>query len=254
MKLGINQPYLFPYIGYFQLINAVDHWIVFDTCQFIWQGWVNRNKIIRPNGAVEYIRINVRKCPRETLIQDILISTDVDWRNQILRSLDYYKLVKAPYYQDVMNFLTQAFRFESERLSPVLVHLLQSTCNYIGIPFRHSVLSEMNLNLENVHGPGEWALEMSKAMKADTYINAPGGKGFHDYNQFKEAGINLFFIEPEITPYDQKKTPFEPGLSILDVMMFNSPEEIRQMLTRYTLSTNEPMTVPVDSGSGRGQQ
>jgi hypothetical protein len=240
MKLGINQPYFFPYIGYFQLINAVDHWIVFDTCQFIWQGWVNRNRIIRPNGAVEYIRINVRKCPRDTAIKDIMISTDVDWKNQVIRSLDYYKLIKAPYYQDVMDFLTEAFRFESDRLSPVLVHLLKSTCDYLGIPFRYSVLSEMNLNLENVHGPGEWALEMSKAMKATTYINAPGGKAFHNYQQFKDAGIELLFIEPGITPYDQKKEIFEPGLSILDVMMFNSPEQIREMLKNFTLSTNIP--------------
>lgn len=240
MKLGINQPYFFPYIGYFQLINAVDRWIVFDTCQFIWQGWVNRNRILRPNGAAEYIRINVRKCPRDTAIKDIMIAADVDWKSQLIRSLDYYKLVKAPYYKDVMDFLTETFKFESERLSPVLVHLLQSTCTFIGIPFRYSVLSEMNLNLEeNVNGPGEWALEISKAMNADTYINSPGGKAFHNYQQFKQAGIELLFIEPGITPYDQKRNPFEPSLSILDVMMFNSPEQIREMLKNFSLSTNE---------------
>jgi len=235
MRIGIMQPYFFPYLGYFQLINYVDKWIVFDTPQYIRKGWVNRNRVLKQNGGVKYVGITVAKASRETPINRILVS-DQHWRKQIINDLDYYKIVRAPYYAQVVDFLNGTFRLQDDRLSIFLTRFLADCCAYLGLEFKYEVFSQMELSLSNITDPGDWAYEISKSLKADEYINPPGGKEIFEERKFFEAGIALRFLEPILVPYDQKSTTFEPGLSIIDVMMFNSQEQIRKMLTEYRLT------------------
>ena len=108
MKLGIMQPYFFPYLGYFSLINYVDEFIIFDPVQYIRKGWINRNRVLKKGGGVKYINITVEKHCLGTLIKDIRLSTTQDWRNKILRNLDYYEK-KAPYYYEVKELLSSCF-------------------------------------------------------------------------------------------------------------------------------------------------
>ena len=229
------QPYFFPYIGYFQLINSVDKWIVFDTPQYIRKGWVNRNRILKKNGGVKYFGISVIKSPRETPINEI-VTAEYGWREQIINDLDYYKVVKAPYYEKVLNFLDKAFELDDNRLSVLLTSFLVDCCSYLGVKFEFDVFSEMQLGISAVSDPGDWAYEISRSLKAEEYINLPGGKAIFDAHRFSAAGIKLSFLEPIITPYNQMNPDFEPGLSIIDVMMFNSPEQIYEMLNRCKFS------------------
>ena len=114
-------------------------------------------------------------------------------------------------------------------------HCLIKTCQYLAIPFTPNIYSEMNLQHQNPAHPGEWALHISSALGAKEYVNPPGGREIFRKDQFDRVGIKLLFLEQELPPYDQKSDHFEPGLSIIDVMMFNSPKAIRQMLQKYTL-------------------
>lgn len=239
MKLGIMQPYLFPYLGYFSLIKHTDKWIVFDTVQYIEKGWMNRNRIIHPTKPEPtYFIIPLAKHPRDTIIKDIRISTTEKYIDRITGQLtEAYKKRKAPYFNEVMELVSDCLERERTSLSMLNTYSLSRVCEYLDIPFDYEIFSEMNLEIEDVTDAGEWALNISKAMHATHYINPPGGIDLFDKEKFVKAGINLEFLKINLTPYAQRKPIFIEGLSIIDVMMFNSPERINEMLDNYTIIT-----------------
>ncbi len=236
MKLGIMQPYFFPYIGYFQLINATDKFVFFDTPQYERRGWMNRNRIINPDGDFTYISVPVKKAPQRTPINEMLINNDQqDWKEKILLQLEVYKK-RAPYYKETCDFVERVLAEAGVSLVDINVASVVRSCEYIGMGIDWEVYSKMDLEVRSDCEPDEWALEITKAMSANHYINAPGGQSFFDKSKYDAAGIKLEFIQPELTPYVQRVGRFVPGLSIIDVMMYNTPEEIRQMMEKYTLS------------------
>ncbi len=232
--LGIMQPYFFPYTGYFSLIMATDEWIVFDPVQFIRHGWIERNRVLKPDEGWQYIGVPLIKQSRETLIKDTQIRTEEPWQQKILRQLEHYRK-RAPYYTSVVEFLTECFKFETSSITKLNTHLMQSVCNYVGIEFNAHIYSEMNLEHDVVTDPGEWALNISKALKASGYINPPGGVELFDRAKFSQAGVKLQFLKNNLKPYSQRRPAFEPGLSIIDTMMFCSPSEIRGLIGDYEL-------------------
>lgn len=234
-RLGIMQPYFFPYLGYFSLIAATDRWIVFDPVQYIRKGWMNRNRVLKQGGGVKYVGVTMAPHSRDTLIKDMRLSTDIDHREQLVRHLDHYKNARAPFYADVVAVIEACFASGEDRLVPFLVRCLSLTCEHIGIPFQCEVYSEMDLEHEPAHAPGDWALNVSSTLKVATYINPPGGREIFETKAFRDKGVELLFLEQELTPYDQRSPGFEPGLSIIDVMMFNEPAAIRAMLAKHKL-------------------
>ncbi|MHA1285662.1 MAG: WbqC family protein, partial [Promethearchaeota archaeon] len=234
MKVGCMQPYFFPYLGYFSLIKYTDIWVVFDTAQFIRHGWVERNRILGPKGNWNYIRVPLKKHHRETKIKDMKIRSEENWKEKIFAQLVHYKK-KAPYYKNVINFLEDAFKVETESISYLNTHLLEKTCDYLEISFNYIIFSESNIVIPKINAPDEWALEITKSLKGDVYVNLPGGVKFFDRKKYKENKIDLHFLKIKLKPYDQKQNEFIPGLSIIDVMMFNSPDLIRQILNEYEL-------------------
>ncbi len=229
------QPYFFPYIGHFQLIHATDRYIFFDTPQYERRGWMNRNRIINLNEGSTYITVPVIKAPQQTALTDIVINNDSDWKGKILLQLEIYKK-RAPHYDKVVDFVRSVLDKADTSLVDLNVASIVDSCQYIGLDINWDIFSKMDLNVPDDCAPDEWALEITKALQADEYINAPGGASFFDRTKYEAAGIKLQFIQPEITPYVQRIGRFEPGLSIIDVMMYNSPEEIREMLTHYTFT------------------
>ena len=234
MKVGIMQPYLFPYLGYFSIINYTDIWVVFDTAQFIRHGWIERNRILGPKGDWNYIRVPLKKQCRETKIKDVKIRNEENWKDKIIAQLVHYKR-KAPYYKSVISFLEDAFKYEAESITHLNTHLLKKTCEYIHISFNSIIFSESNIKITLVNAPDEWALNITKALNGDIYVNPPGGIELFDRKKYERKKIKLQFLKKNLKPYDQKNKEFIPGLSIIDVMMFNAPEKIREMLEDYEL-------------------
>lgn len=228
------QPYFFPYLGYFNLIKHSDQFIVFDTSQYKRHGWINRNKILHPKGGSTYIAVAIEKTSLKNRINEIKIKEAVDWERKILSQLVQYKR-KAPHYYKVLHFLEECFSSKTENLSDFNVNLLRKTCDYLEISHHITVLSHMDLRLDTVKSPDEWALNISKSMNADIYINAPGGIEFFDRKKYEGANIELQFIKSNLPSYFQGDEKFVPGLSIIDVMMFNTIEEIQQMLDDYEI-------------------
>jgi|SRR5450830_231453 len=229
MKLGIMQPYFFPYIGYFDLICQTDRWVVFDTAQYIRHGWVNRNRILHPHAGWQYIIVPTQQHDQKTAIKDIRITEDCQWRDKLLGQLQHYNR-KAPFFRIVMDIVRQCLCDTDGLLSRLDVRCLDRVCAYLEIPFRFSLFSEMKLDLGPVEGPGDWALRIAEALGANEYINPPGGVGLFDCSKFEEIGIKLTIQTPADLVYDCAGYNFQPNLSIIDVMMWNSPSDVRDYL------------------------
>jgi len=235
MKIGIMQPYFMPYIGYISLLKHTDNFVLFDTVQFIRHGWIERNRIIKPNGGWQYIQVPLVKFSRETLIKDVQINNSTDWHNKILAQLQHYKNI-APHYFKTVKFLQSIFEIDYADIVTLNKKALEAICEYLGINKQIEVFSQMGLQIDPVKAPDEWALNICKAIGGiDEYWNPPGGQSFFDKTKYDKAEINLKFHSIKLTEYDQKQNSFEPGLSIIDVMMFNNAEEINHMLDNYEL-------------------
>lgn len=228
------QPYFFPYLGYYALIKHSDYFVVFDTSQFIRHGWIERNRILKPNEGWQYIKVPLEKHCRNTAIKDIIIKHKSDWRKKIIAQLEHYKK-KAPFYVETMNLVKQILELETNSITSLDVYALENIMDYLKIVFRYDIFSEMELDIERPNESDEWALNISKSLGANEYINPPGGESFFHKTKFEKENIKLKFLKTNLREYDQRRKTFESGLSIIDVMMFNSPEEIREMLDDYEL-------------------
>ena len=242
MRLGMMQPYFFPYAGYFSLIHATDTWVVFDSAQYMRRAWVNRNRILSEGADPwSYVRIPVEHAPRETSIADIRVDSRQPWIQQLWGQLDVYRLRRAPYFSPTMDWLraemNSALEISNGRLAPLLIRLLEATCSYLQLPFQYQVFSQMSLTLPPEVSAGDWALWVSKLLQATSYVNAPGGRELFDPQAFASHGIALQILEPQLVPYPQGSGPFIAGLSILDLLMWNSPQEVRQLISQYSLDT-----------------
>jgi hypothetical protein len=234
MKLGIMQPYFFPYIGYFSLISATDKWVIFDDIQYIRHGWVNRNRILHPVNGWQYIIMPLKQHARDTHICNIETLETYNWRNKIIGQLAHYKK-KAPYFEETMFILSKCFEHNESNLSKFNTYYLKTICEYLEIMFDYSIFSEMELDLKEVSHPGDWALEISTRLSAAEYINPFSGKDIFDKIKFDKRNINLLFLKMKPYCYSQKRDEFIQDLSIIDIMMWNSKEEIKDMLKMYEL-------------------
>lgn len=234
MTVAIMQPYFFPYIGYFQLIQAADRFILFNDVQYIRHGWINRNRILKPGGGIQYILMPLAAHARETLIKDIAVADADNNKEKVLRQIEHYKKT-APFYKDVRALLGDCFTTGETNITEMNASYLKAVCDYIGIPYKIEISSQMNFNYTQVNDAGEWALRMSEQLQATTYINPPGGKDLFDNAKFEQSHIRLQFLQPALKEYYQRREIFEPGLSIIDVMMFNGPAAIKDLLTDYQL-------------------
>ena len=229
------QPYFFPYLGYFSLIKNTEEFILLDAVQFIRHGWIERNRILKPAEGWQYIQVPLQKYSRETLIKDIVINNSAEWKRKITAQLEHYKKT-APYYKTVVTLLSAVFANEYTSIVDLNFKSLKAVCEYLEIQAPIKVFSHMDLTIEKANAPDEWALNICKAIgNVNEYRNPPGGIKFFDHSKYESNQIVLKFQKINLTEYTQRRPVFEPGLSIIDVMMFNSAEQINAMLLNYEL-------------------
>jgi hypothetical protein len=235
MKIAIMQPYFFPYIGYFSLIKHTDSFILFDSVQYIRHGWIERNRILKEKEGWIYIKVPLLNKRRDDLIKDVNINNAIEWKRKILAQLIPYKKI-APNYSIVIDIISNIFEKDYETIVDLNLEIIKSVCGYLKIEKDIKVFSKMNLIIEKPMFPDEWALNICKSLENVTeYWNPPGGQSFFDKKKYDNANIALKFQSVHLTPYNQKRDGFEIGLSIIDVMMFKSSEEINLMLDEFDL-------------------
>lgn len=233
MKIAIMQPYIFPYIGYFQLINAVDKFVFYDDVNYIKKGWINRNRILVNNEA-KLFTVPVLKASQNKLINEIELGIEDKWFTQFYSTLEQnYK--KAPYYEPTLSLIKTIFNQPHKTISDLATTSITHISNHIGIS---TVFELSSLNYANTKGmdKADRLIEITKINNAQNYINPSGGKELYQKEYFLERGVNLLFIENQINPYPQFNTDFVGGLSIIDVMMFNSITDIVNHLNSYQLT------------------
>ena len=228
MKLGIMQPYFFPYIGYFQLMNAVDNFVVYDDVNYIKQGWVNRNRILLNN--MEHIfTLNLLGASSFKLINQIRTGNN---KEKLLKTVDQ-AYAKAPFHMHAMPMIKELLLNEETNLSKYIINSIINIVKYLGITSNITISSEIEKNNE-LRGQ-EKILHICKILRADTYINAIGGMNLYSKEKFHREGVELFFIKSNRVCYRQFENEFIPWLSIIDVMMFNPKERIKAMLDGFEL-------------------
>ncbi len=235
MVLATHQPYFFPYIGYFSLISAVDNFVFLDTSQFNRRSWMTRNRILKPKlNEFQYIKVGLQYVPFKALISECKLENDQKWKIKLFAQLEHYKK-KAPYYEETILFLRQLMINEEDSLADFNVNSTKAVAHLLKIDTRILQFSEIEHIVEKASGGGYWGINISNALGTDTYINAPDGAAFYPKNDYQRAGIKLGFIQHKLSSYSQRNISFIPGLSIIDVLMFNGAVRTSEMLHDFSI-------------------
>ena len=228
MKLAIMQPYFFPYVGYWQLISAVDAFVVYDDIQFTKKGWVNRNRILL-NSDVTNISLPLLKDSSFVDIKDRRLANT--WPKDRIKMLNRLKsgYQKAPYFDSVYPLIEVIILHEDINLFEFILNSLRQILKYLEINTELVVSS--NLNRDKGLRSQDMVINICKIMKANEYVNPIGGVDFYDQSAFHDENIKLYFLKTDNIKYKQFNSEFVPGLSIIDIMMNNSVECVRSMLS-----------------------
>ena len=229
MKLAVMQPYLFPYIGYFQLIYAADWFLIYDDVAYIKQGYINRNSILSANGAARFT-IPVPGASSNKLISQLAFSGDV---GKILKMIDQ-SYSKAPYFDDVFPVIRGALEMDDRSIASVCQKSYEDIFFYLGIEKKFKKTSE--LEYDRSASARDRLIELCQQFGADCYINAPGGRKLYLKQDFAEKGIDLKFVDSLSVKYSQGFEKFIPNLSIIDMLMRCPPSQIIEFMECYELT------------------
>lgn len=232
MTIAIMQPYFFPYLGYFQLVNSVDTFVFYDDVNFIKSGWINRNRIL-VNGQANYFNIGLKNASVNSLINQTVINRNEKDISNKLKTLEIaYK--KAPHFNEVFQLIVKILNFKANYIDELAMYSINKISKYLGITTRFeqsSIISNHTKALKKE----KRLIEICKDLDADRYINPIGGQELYTKAEFKKEGIDLLFIKSHEISYKQFNNEFIPWLSIIDVLMFNDVSQARKFLNQYEL-------------------
>ncbi|MFM0282482.1 WbqC family protein [Paraburkholderia sediminicola] len=227
MKLAIMQPYLFPYLGYFQLVAAADKFVFYDDVNYIKNGWINRNRLLLGN-TVRYITVPLAGASPSRKINEVEVLPRERWLRKMLEAIRH-AYARAPHYARVSELVGDTLSSATTDISTLASLSVIETSRYLQIntDFVPSSALYGNAGLNGA----DRVLDICMTEKADAYVNLPGGQALYERKDFDSLGISLGFIQPNLRPYRQFDDTFHPGLSIVDALMFNSADQVKAMLT-----------------------
>lgn len=231
MKVGIMQPYFIPYIGYWQLIAAVDRYVIYDDVNYIKGGWINRNRILL-DGKPKYFNVQLTGASPNKKINEISVNNNLFVKRKALRLIEAaYK--KAPFYEEVFPLIRDIIQCEERNLAIYIGNSLKNICEYLEIATE--ILYSSSLEKDCSLRGEEKVLAICKIFEATEYYNAFGGQKLYSYLKFLNNGIILKFLKTNEIMYQQFSNEFQRNLSIVDVLMFNSKEKVQKMLQEYSI-------------------
>ncbi|SHG59261.1 WbqC family protein [Flavobacterium johnsoniae] len=234
MKIAIMQPYLFPYFGYFQLINSVDKFIIYDDVNFIKQGWINRNNIL-VNDLPYLFTVPLSNQSSFDKINNIKIDQSLydRWLKKFLKTIEQ-TYSKAVFFEQVYPIISNVFTLEQDNISSMGTKSLKLVCDYIGLSTK---IEENSTIYKNEHLTAQSrVIDICLIEKANHYINPIGGIELYCKDAFLEHEIILSFIKTKSVKYKQfNNSNFWPNLSIIDMLMFNDKLTVKNLLNEYEL-------------------
>lgn len=216
------QPYFLPYIGYYQLIAAVDTFVVYDNIKYTKKGWINRNRMLL-NGTGVMFSLPLRK---DSDLLDIVqreLATDFDRTKLLNKFAGAYG--KAPHFAQTFPLLDRIVRYEDSNLFRFIHYSIVETCAHLGLGTDIRISSEIAID-HGLKGQDK-VLALCQATGVDTYINTIGGTDLYSRDEFSGRGVELKFIKAKTFSYPQFGASFVPWLSIVDVLMFNPLDTVR---------------------------
>lgn len=225
------QPYLFPYIGYFQLIHAVDLFVCCDNMQYTKKGWINRNRYLAFNKE-ETFTLPLQDAPQKNHIMERTIAPDFQAKTLIAKLERNYK--KSSHFLENFELIKSILSFEETSLLKFTLNSIQQVCRHLGIQTKFRTTSE--IPIDHTKTKEDKVIAMCLALETKNYINSSGGRSLYSQDNFRKHGISLGFLMPHEFKYTQFNNQFIPWLSIVDVLMFNSVERIKQQLNCFDIS------------------
>ncbi|GAA4753317.1 WbqC family protein [Flavisolibacter ginsenosidimutans] len=233
MRLAIMQPYVFPYVGYFQLIASVDRFVIYDDVAYIKQGWINRNRILL-NGKDHLFTLPLQDASPNKLIRNITLHPTLfkGWKEKFYRTLEAaYK--KAPFYNEAAPLIHTILEKPAETISELAAQCIKTVCNYTGIATEFVITAT---GYDNAYLKGvDRVIDICKQEGALTYINAIGGRELYKKDVFNAEELELKFLQPTVHAYPQYAHPFVSGLSVVDLLMFNNNDQLREYFLDFKL-------------------
>ena len=231
MNLVIMQPYFLPYVGYFSLFDIADTFVIYDDVNYIKKGWINRNNFLSKTGPqrftlpIRHASQNAKICDLELLPVDLI-------KTKFFKMLSN-SYAQAPYYQNVKQLLVDIFDYQNASLADFLVNALKKVVDYLSISI--NIIRSSQCNLSAGLSGMDRIIDIAENLKAKRYINAIGGVDLYSQEAFQKRDIELLFLKHNGTNYSQFLEKHVPNLSIIDVLMFNSPKDAIEIIQNYEL-------------------
>lgn len=226
------QPYFFPYIGYFQLVRAVDAFVIYDNIQYSKRGWINRNRYLQ-NGKDAFFTLPLKSDSDVLNISERYLAASFELDKEKLKRRIEAAYQKAPNFEQAYSLFAGCLDFPNHNLFDFLLNSLRCINDYLAIDTKLVISSEIDQG-PRLRGQ-QRVIALCKTLDAGGYMNPIGGLHLYDKHAFRQEGIRLSFIETRGVVYRQFENAFVPNLSILDVLMFNEIEQVHEMLKRYEL-------------------
>lgn len=231
MRIAVMQPYIFPYIGYIQLMAAVDRFVFLDDVTYINKGWINRNRIL-VNGKEHLFTIPLTGASQNKFINSIQVLDDGKWKQKFLRTIEMaYR--KSPAFAEVYPVISDMILINKPVLSHYIADGFRLLNPHLGI--NTELLFSSEIDTDSPLKAQSRIISICKLNSADVYINPIGGTELYRNEDFEQAGVELNFIKTDAIEYRQSGSDFVPWLSVVDVLMYNGFAGVRAMLSRYTL-------------------
>jgi len=235
MKKGyvaIMQPYLFPYVGYFHLINASSIFVFYDDVHYILGGWINRNRILDRDRAGLFT-VPISKASPNKLINETSPIISEKWKRKFYRQLTQ-TYQKAPYFSDVYDAITSVFDRTYTDVTDLAIESILAVYKYLALPFNYTKSSVCSPDTQGI-GKADRIIRITKELGYEAYVNAPGGKKLYTKEYFMSRGVTLAFVKSSPIEYKQFSDEFVPWLSIIDILMFNERGRVIEFFSAYSL-------------------
>ena len=227
--IAVMQPYFLPYIGYWQLIKKVDEFVIYDNIEFTKKGWFNRNRFL-VNGEDALFTVAIKSDSDSLSVSERYLAESFDREKLLRRFESSYR--KTPYFKQHFPVIQNIVRFPSNNLFLYLLNSIREICAFLEIKTQITIASQVPLDHEAFKGQAK-IIEICRQLKATAYINPIGGLDLYRAEDFQKNNIRLGFLKAQPVPYAQFDHEFVSFLSILDLMMFNSRDQMINLLEAY---------------------
>lgn len=233
MKVAIMQPYFLPYMGYWQLMDVVDCFVVYDNIEYTKKGWINRNYILIDQRK-KLFTIPIKKDSDYLNVNNRVLADEAEQSiNKIIKQMEMSNR-NAPEFDNVMPTVKSIFYYQDNNLFNYIYHSIEMIAKYLGIKTKLMISSQINIDHQHLKSEDK-VIAINEKLGAKEYINSAGGIGLYHSKNFSERGINLHFFKSHLQPYQQFDIDFVPALSIIDVMMFNSKSVIQKQMKSFEI-------------------